>query len=51
MGQGNSQSGFRSRIESAPPSPQADAEPAEIPDDGFKELMRRCVKEAVDIVK
>jgi hypothetical protein len=28
------------------------SQPADVPlDDGFKELMRRCVQEAVDIVK
>ena len=34
----------------APPAPQI-AAPFEIPDDGFKELMRRCVQDAVEIVK
>ena len=34
-----------------PPAAQAGTVPGEIQDDGFKELMRRCVQEAVDIVK
>jgi hypothetical protein len=33
------------------PAPQAGVVPGEIQDDGFKELMRRCVQDAVDIVK
>ena len=33
-----------------PEPPPADA-PFEVPNDGFKELMRRCVQDAVDIVK
>jgi hypothetical protein len=32
-------------------APQSDGAPFEIPDDGFKELMQRCVQEAVEIVK
>jgi hypothetical protein len=34
-----------------PPAPQAGVVPAEISDDGFKELMKKCVQDAVDIVK
>ena len=33
-----------------PPAPQPDV-PFEIPNDGFKELMHRCVQDAVEIVK
>jgi len=33
------------------PAPQSQDIPFEVPDDGFKELMRRCVQEAVEIVK
>ena len=33
------------------PAPQSHDIPFEVPDDGFKELMRRCIQEAVDIVK
>lgn len=34
-----------------PPAPQPGVVPGEIQDDGFKELMKKCVQEAVDIVK
>jgi hypothetical protein len=33
------------------PAPQANAVPFEIPEDGFEQLMKRCVQEAVEIVK
>ena len=33
------------------PAPQPGVVPGEILDDGFKELMKKCVQEAVDIVK
>jgi len=41
---------FEVAAKAAAPQP-ADRVPFEVPDDGFKALMQRCVQEAVDIVK
>ena len=35
----------------AAPSVQPQEVPFDVPDDGFRQLMKRCVKEAVEIVK